>query len=104
MSGISLESRAKRCAGQIQIHIACVTDAGAVARRHTGSNCGGFSMAEFFSIQWRRAITTVALVFAFGTVAVAQERRFYSPPELSTVRAVPAERGMLVAQEKLAAQ
>jgi gamma-glutamyltranspeptidase/glutathione hydrolase len=57
-----------------------------------------------FSIQWRRAITTVALVFAFGTVAVAQERRFYSPPELSTVRAVPAERGMLVAQEKLAAQ
>ena len=57
-----------------------------------------------FSIQWRRAITTVALVFAFGTVAVAQERRFYSPPELSTVRAVPAERGMVVAQEKLAAQ
>jgi gamma-glutamyltranspeptidase/glutathione hydrolase len=57
-----------------------------------------------FSSRWRRAVTTVALVFAFGTVAVAQERRFYSPPELSTVRAVPAEHGMVVAQEKLAAQ
>ena len=29
---------------------------------------------------------------------------FYSPPELSTVRAVPAQHGMVVAQEKLAAQ
>ncbi len=60
-------------------------------------------MAVFLS-GWRRAIASVALVFAFGTVAVAQERRFYSPPELSTVRAIPAEHGMVVGQEKLAAQ
>ena len=51
-----------------------------------------------------RTIAPVALVFAFGTVAVAQERRFYSPPELSTVRAVPAQHGMVVAQEQLAAE
>jgi gamma-glutamyltranspeptidase/glutathione hydrolase len=44
------------------------------------------------------------MAFACGTLAVAQERRFYSPPELSTVRAVPAQNGMVVAQEKLAAQ
>ncbi len=53
---------------------------------------------------WRRAFAAIVLVLACGTLAVAQERRFYSPPELSTVRAVPAQRGMVVAQEKLAAQ
>ena len=34
----------------------------------------------------------------------AQERRLYSPPDLATVRAVSAEHGMVVAQEKIAAQ
>ena len=59
----------------------------------------------FFSTGWRRAIAAVVLVFACGTLAVAQEqRRLYSPPDLSTVRAIPAERGMVVAQETLAAQ
>ncbi len=53
---------------------------------------------------WRRAFAAIVLVLACGTLAVAQERRLYSPPELSTVRAVPAQRGMVVAQEKLAAQ
>jgi gamma-glutamyltranspeptidase / glutathione hydrolase len=57
-----------------------------------------------FSSGWRRAFAAIVLVVACGTLAVAQERRFYSPPELSTVRAVPAQRGMVVAQEKLAAQ
>ena len=57
-----------------------------------------------FSTGWRRAITAIALVFACGTLAVAQERRLYSPPELSAVRAIPAENGMVVAQERLAAQ
>lgn len=51
----------------------------------------------------RRAFAAIMLVFACGTLAVAQERRFYSPPELSTVRAVLAQHGMVVAQEKLAA-
>src|SRR6185295_8173667 len=51
-----------------------------------------------------RAITAIALLFACGTLAVAQERRLYSPPELSAVRAIPAENGMVVAQERLAAQ
>jgi gamma-glutamyltranspeptidase/glutathione hydrolase len=58
----------------------------------------------FFSTGWRRTIAAIVLVFACGTVAVAQERRLYSPPDLSTVRAIPAEHGMVVAQERLAAQ
>jgi len=57
-----------------------------------------------FSTGGRRAITAIALVFACGTLAVAQERRLYSPPELSAVRAIPAEKSMVVAQERLAAQ
>jgi gamma-glutamyltranspeptidase / glutathione hydrolase len=36
--------------------------------------------------------------------ADAQERRFYTPPPLDSVQAVAAEHGMVVAQEKLAAQ
>ncbi|MCK1513811.1 gamma-glutamyltransferase [Bradyrhizobium sp. 190] len=57
-----------------------------------------------FSIRWRRVAATFVLAFACGTTAFAQERRFYSPPDLSTVRAVAAEHGLVVAQEKLAAQ
>jgi len=56
------------------------------------------------STGWRKAIATIVLVFACGTLALAQERGFYSPPDLATVHAVPAEHGMVVAQEKLAAQ
>ena len=59
----------------------------------------------FFSTGWRRAIAAIVLVFACGTAAIAQEqRRLYSPADLSTIRAVPAKHGMVVAQEKLAAQ
>jgi len=59
----------------------------------------------FFSTGWLKAIAAIVLVFACGTAAVAQEqRRLYSPPDLSAVRAIPAEHGMVVAQEKLAAQ
>jgi gamma-glutamyltranspeptidase/glutathione hydrolase len=57
-----------------------------------------------FSTGWRGAIIAIALVFGCGALALAQERRFYSPPDLATVRAIPAEHGMVVAQEKLAAQ
>jgi len=37
-------------------------------------------------------------------MAFAQERRSYAPPDLSTVRAIAAEHGLVVAQERLAAQ
>ena len=57
-----------------------------------------------FSIRWRRVAATFVLAFACGTAAFAQERRAYAPPDLSTVRAITAEHGLVVAQERLAAQ
>ncbi len=57
-----------------------------------------------FSIRWRRAAATFVLVFVYGATAFAQERRVYAPADLSTVRAITAEHGMVVAQERLAAQ
>jgi gamma-glutamyltranspeptidase/glutathione hydrolase len=73
------------------------------AKRHTGSNCGGFSMTVF-SIRWRRVAATILFAFACGATAFAQERRVYAPPDLSTVRAITAEHGLVVAQERIAAQ
>ena len=57
----------------------------------------------FCTNKWRSALVTVTLIVAYGPTAYAQERRLYTPPDLSTVRAIPAEHGMVVAQEKLAA-
>ena len=58
----------------------------------------------FCTNKWRSALLTITLVVAYGAAATAQEqRRLYTPPDLSTVRAVVAEHGMVVAQEKLAA-
>ena len=57
-----------------------------------------------FSIRWRRVAATILLAFAWGATAFAQERRVYAPPDLSTVRAITAEHGLVVAQERLAAQ
>lgn len=57
-----------------------------------------------FSIRWRRVAVTFVLAFACGTTVFAQERRLYAPPDLTTVRAITAEHGMVVAQERLAAQ
>jgi gamma-glutamyltranspeptidase / glutathione hydrolase len=57
----------------------------------------------FCTNKWRSVLVTVTLVVACGATAYAQERRLYTPPNLSTVRAVAAEHGMVVAQEKLAA-
>ncbi len=57
-----------------------------------------------FSIRWRRTAATFVLAFAFGATAFAQERRTYAPPDLATVRATTAEHGMVVAQERIAAQ
>src|SRR3954466_1932719 len=56
-----------------------------------------------FSIRWRRVAATIVLGLACATAAVAQERRAYAPPALSSVRAVAAEHGMVVAQERIAA-
>jgi len=58
----------------------------------------------FFSSGWRRAIVALVLALACIPTAIAQERGVYSPPDLAVVRAVPAEHGMVVAQEKLAAE
>lgn len=55
------------------------------------------------STKWRGIFAAILLV-GFGTLAHAQERRVYSPPESHTIHAVPAEHGMVVAQEKLAAR
>ncbi|MCP4617932.1 MAG: gamma-glutamyltransferase [Bradyrhizobium sp.] len=46
----------------------------------------------------------IALLVLLTWRADAQERRFYTPPPLDSVQAIPAEHGMVVAQEKLAAQ
>lgn len=59
----------------------------------------------FCTNKWRSALTIITLVVACSATADAQEqRRLYTPPDLSTVRAVTAEHGMVVAQEKLAAR
>ena len=55
------------------------------------------------SAKWRGIFAAIVLV-VFGTQAHAQERRVYSPPESHIIHAVPAEHGMVVAQEKLAAR
>ncbi|WP_065756366.1 gamma-glutamyltransferase [Bradyrhizobium paxllaeri] len=57
-----------------------------------------------FSIRWRRIAATFIFAFACAATAFAQERRAYAPPDLTSVRAVTAEHGMVVAQERLAAQ
>jgi gamma-glutamyltranspeptidase / glutathione hydrolase len=56
-----------------------------------------------FSTGWRGTISALVLASACSVAAIAQERRVYSPPDITTVHAVPAEHGMVVAQEKLAA-
>src|SRR5882724_854414 len=94
----------RRFACRIETHIACVRTRLRCCQRHTGSNCGGFLMAVF-SGGWRRIVAAIVLVVACSAPADAQEqRRLYTPPAADTVHGVPAEHGMVVAQEKLAAQ
>ena len=57
-----------------------------------------------FSIRWRRLAATFVLALICGTTALAQDRRGYAPADFATVRAITAEHGMVVAQERLAAQ
>jgi gamma-glutamyltranspeptidase/glutathione hydrolase len=60
---------------------------------------------QIFSSDRRKFIATIALLVAFGAPALAQEqRRFYAPPAAGTAHGIPSENGMVVAQEKLAAQ
>ncbi|MFT4120183.1 gamma-glutamyltransferase [Bradyrhizobium sp.] len=58
------------------------------------------------SYSTRRAFlaTIAALAIGFAPVAGQDARRAYLPPALDTVRAVAAEHGMVVAQEKISAQ
>jgi gamma-glutamyltranspeptidase/glutathione hydrolase len=52
----------------------------------------------------RRLFATLLLVVAVGTPAAAQEQRsVYTPPAAGAIHAVTAEHGMVVAQEKIAA-
>ena len=57
-----------------------------------------------FSIRWRRVAVTLVLAFVGVSTAFAQDRRGFSPVDLSAVRSVAAEHGLVVAQERLAAQ
>ena len=56
------------------------------------------------TINCRKGFTIVALAALLAWQADAQERRFYTPPPLDSVQPVAAEHGMVVAQEKIAAQ
>lgn len=58
------------------------------------------------SFSTRRAFFALIAILAFGLVsATAQDaRRAYVPLALDTVHAIPAEHGMVVAQEKISAQ
>src|SRR3982750_1556823 len=58
------------------------------------------------SFSTRRTFLAFLATLAFGLpAATAQDAlRVYMPPALDTVHAVPAEHGMVVAQEKISAQ
>src|SRR5712672_2374710 len=61
---------------------------------------------SFLAAGRHRIFATIVLIVAFCVPAQAQERSrdLYTPPAADAVHAVPAEHGMVVAQEKLAAQ
>src|SRR6267143_5800336 len=59
-----------------------------------------------FLAKRRWILATILLVVAYCVPAAAQEQRrgFYTPPASDAVHAVVAEHGMVVAQERRAAQ
>src|SRR5258705_2731288 len=65
----------------------------------------GFLMT-FRAVKPPRIFAIVALILACSLPAGAQEQRraFYTPPAADSIHAVAAEHGMVVAQEKIAAQ
>ena len=56
-----------------------------------------------FKAERRGIVAAIMLVVAFCVPAVAQERGLYTPAAPDAIHAVPAEHGMVVAQEKIAA-
>ncbi len=60
----------------------------------------------FLAVKLHRIFAIIALILACCLPAAAQEQRraFYTPPAADAVHAVAAEHGMVVAQEKIAAQ
>src|SRR5258705_3331749 len=65
----------------------------------------GFLMT-LLAVKPHRILAIVALILACSLPAGAQEQRraFYTPPAADSIHAVAAEHGMVVAQEKIAAQ
>ncbi|SHN74433.1 gamma-glutamyltransferase [Bradyrhizobium erythrophlei] len=61
---------------------------------------------RLFKISRRAIFAAGLLVLSFSVLVDAQERRrgFYTPPAADTIHAIPAEHGMVVAQEKIAAR
>src|SRR5882757_6395527 len=66
-------------------------------------NRAGTSMA--LTATMSRRLFAALLVIGLGAPAFGQEqRRFYTPPPADAVNGISAEHGMVVAQERLAAQ
>src|SRR5579864_575364 len=63
-------------------------------------------MMRLFKISRREILTVPLFAFLLCGLADAQEQRrgFYTPPAADTIHAIPAEHGMVVAQEKIAAR
>jgi gamma-glutamyltranspeptidase / glutathione hydrolase len=59
---------------------------------------------NFLNTRGCKRLVIVALTAMLAWRADAQERRLYTPPPLDSVQPIAAEHGMVVAQEKLAAQ
>jgi gamma-glutamyltranspeptidase/glutathione hydrolase len=57
-----------------------------------------------FKAEWRGIVAAIAVIVAFCVPAFAQERGLYTPAAPDAIHAVPAEHGMVVAQEKIAAR
>jgi gamma-glutamyltranspeptidase/glutathione hydrolase len=66
-------------------------------------NRAGLSMALAATLS-RRLFAALLLIGISAPAFGQEQRRFYSPPAADTIRSVFAEQGMVVAQEKLAAQ
>jgi gamma-glutamyltranspeptidase/glutathione hydrolase len=66
---------------------------------------GGTFMSPLMTQRYR-VVAAVALILAWLGPAAAQEQRrgFYTPAAADTVHSIPAEHGMVVAQEKTAAR
>src|SRR5216683_2132291 len=66
----------------------------------------GGSLMTFLAVKRHRIFAGIALILACCLPAAAQEQRraLYTPPAADAVHAVAAEHGMVVAQEKIAAE